>query len=72
MAAHGVNGSDGMRVQGESARVPPSGAGWVRRVLVSLWILAFLLFGSALAARWDALMARLAGPPAAAVEGALR
>jgi len=45
---------------------------WPRRALVSLWVLAFVLAGGALAARWDALMARLAGPPAVAVEGALR
>ena len=61
-----------MRGAGESARARPAGAGWPRRALVSLWVLGFVLAGGALAVRWDALMARLAGPPAAAVGGALR
>ena len=62
----------GMRGAGESARARPAGAVWPRRALVSLWVLAFVLAGGALAARWDALMARLAGPPAVAAGGALR
>jgi hypothetical protein len=41
-----------------------AGSVWPRRALVSLWLLAFVLVGGALAARWDAVMARLAGPPA--------
>jgi hypothetical protein len=52
--------------------VRTAGAVWPRRALVSLWVLGFVLAGGALAARWDALMARLAGPPAVAVGGALR
>ena len=59
-----------MRGQGESARERPAGVVWPRLALVSLWILAFALAGGALAARWDVVMARLAGPPAAG--GALR
>ena len=57
-------GSDWMRGRGESARVRQAGPVWPRRALVSLWLLAFVLVGGALAARWDAVMARLAGPPA--------
>ena len=56
----------------DSARARPAGAVWPRRALVSLWLLAFVLAGGALAASWDALMARLAGPPASAAGGALR
>jgi hypothetical protein len=57
---------------GDAVRARPAGAVWPRRVLVSFCVLAFVLAGGALAARWDALMARLAGPPAVAVGGALR
>jgi hypothetical protein len=53
-------------------RVRPRGATWPRRALISLWLLAFVLAGGALAASWDALMTRLADPPAAASGGALR
>jgi hypothetical protein len=53
-------------------RTRPTGTVWPRRVLVSLWLLAFVLAGGTLAASWDALMARLAGPPASAAGGALR
>jgi hypothetical protein len=63
-------GTDWMRGEGESTRERPAGAVWPRRALVSLWLLAFALAGGALAARWDVVMARLAGPPAAG--GALR
>ena len=62
--------ASGMRRERESARARQAGAVWPRRALVSLWVLAFALVGGAVAARWDALMARLAGPPAAG--GALR
>lgn len=55
----------------ENTRVRPGG-GWPRRALVTLWVLAFVIAGGGLAARWDALMARLGGPPAAAAGGALR
>ena len=63
-----------MRVEGGRAQVRPVGAVWPRRALVCLWVLAFVIVGGVLAARWDALMARLSGPPAAgdAPEGALR
>ena len=50
-----------MRGEGESARERQAGAVWPRRALVSLWVLAFVLVGGALAARWDAVMTRLAG-----------
>jgi hypothetical protein len=70
--AHEAIGSDRMRGEGDSARARPAGAVWPRLALVSLWVLAFVLAGGALAASWDALMARLAGPPAAAAGGALR
>ena len=65
-------GGDRMRGEGDGTRGRPAGAAWPRRALVSLWVLAFVLAGGALAASWDALMARLAGPPAAAAGGALR
>jgi hypothetical protein len=55
-----------MRGEGEGAGARTAGAVWPRRVLVSLWLVAFVLAGGALAASWDSLMARLAGPPAAA------
>ena len=61
-----------MSGEGDSARARPAGAVWPRRALVSLWVVAFVLAGGALAASWDALMARLAGPPASAAGGALR
>jgi hypothetical protein len=63
-------GIDWMRGEGKSTGERPAGAVWPRRALVSLWLLAFALAGGALAARWDVVMARLAGPPAAG--GALR
>jgi hypothetical protein len=72
MAAHEAIGRDWMRGEGDSARARRAGAVWPRRALVSLWVLAFALAGGAVAASWDALMARLAGPPAAATGGALR
>ena len=62
-------GSGLMRVQGESAGQRPA-AVWPRRALVSFFVLAYVLVGGALAARWDVVMTRLAGPPAA--EGAHR
>ncbi|HEX9190254.1 MAG TPA: hypothetical protein VGB87_24470 [Vicinamibacteria bacterium] len=43
---------------------------WPRLALVSFFVLAYVLAGVALAARWDVVMTRLAGPPAA--EGAHR
>jgi hypothetical protein len=72
MAEHEEIGRDRMRGGGDDVRARPAGAAWPRRALVSLLVLAFALAGGALAASWDALMARLAGPPAAAAGGALR
>ena len=60
-----------MGLPDESVRARSAGALWPRRALVSLWVLAFVLAGGLLAARWDSLMARLAGPPAAS-QGAVR
>jgi hypothetical protein len=57
-----------MNGAGDSARARPAGTVW-RRVLVALWFLAFVLAGGALAASWDTLMARLAGPPVSAAGG---
>jgi hypothetical protein len=54
---------------GDSARARPAGTVWPRRVLVTLWLLAFVLAGGAVAASWDALMARLGGPPVSAAGG---
>jgi hypothetical protein len=65
--AAGGQTANGMQGEREGTR---GRAVWPRRALVSLWVLAFALVGGALAARWDALVARLAGPPAAG--GALR
>jgi hypothetical protein len=47
---------------------------WPRRAVVGLWLLAFVVGGGVLAARWDVLMARLARPPAGdtVAEGAPR
>jgi hypothetical protein len=61
-----------MKKAGEAAPVAP--APWPRRALVGLWVLAFVLAGISLAARWDTLMTRLARPPAgaSAAAGALR
>ena len=44
---------------GDDARARPAGT-WPRRALVTLWLLAFVFAGGALAASWDTLMARLA------------
>lgn len=63
-------GNDWMRGRHESARVRRAESVWPRRALVSLWLLAFVLVGGALAARWDAVVARLAGTPASG--GAVR
>ena len=52
-----------MRQAGETAREQPAVLAWPRRVLVSLWVLAFVLVGGALVARRDAFLARLARPP---------
>jgi hypothetical protein len=53
----------------DAARTAPATARWPRRVLAGLWLLAFLAAGAGLAARWDALMARLARLPVAAETG---
>jgi hypothetical protein len=45
---------------------PAGGAApWPRRALVSLWLVALVLLGGALAARWDALISDLAAAPQA-------
>jgi hypothetical protein len=72
MGVHEAIDGDRMRGEADGTRARPAGPVWPRRALVSLWVLAFVLAGGALAASWDALMARLAGPPAAAARGALR
>jgi hypothetical protein len=63
-----------MKKAGEAAPVVPAPAAWPRRALVGLWLLVFVLAGVSLAARWDALVLRLARPPVsgAAAEGAFR
>jgi hypothetical protein len=63
-----------MRKAGEAAPVAHGPAAWLRRTLVGLWLLVFVLAGVGLALRWDTLMSRLARPPLAgsAAEGALR
>jgi hypothetical protein len=63
-----------MKMAGEAAPVASAPSAWPRRVLVTLWFLAFLLAGLGLASRWDVLMSQLARPPASgsAAEGALR
>ena len=47
---------------------------WPRRAVVGLWLLAFVVGGGVLTARWDVLMAQLARPPVGetAAEGAPR
>jgi len=63
-----------MTKAGEAAPVARGPASWLRRALVGLWLLVFVLAGVGLAVRWDTLMSRLARPPLAgsAAEGALR
>ena len=63
-----------MKKTAEAAPVAPAPAAWPRRALVGLWVLVFVLAGVSLAARWDALVSRLARPPVSgsAAEGALR
>ena len=58
-----------MSAQGDNARARPAVTVWPRRALVSFWLLVFVLACGALAASWDVLMARLAGPPASAAAG---
>ena len=70
--ARGIPIATAMKAREDSGRARPRGAAWPRRVIVCVWVLAFALAGGLLAARWDALMARLAGPPAVAAGGALR
>ena len=65
-----------MRHEHTSIRSRRGSAPWPRRAVVGLWVLAYVLGGVTLAARWDLLMARLARPPVSeaptAVEGAVR
>ena len=58
----------------EKARPRRADTVWPRRAVVGLWVLAFVLAGGTLAARWDGLMERLARPPVGdtAVEAPLR
>lgn len=60
----------------ETARPRRVNAVWPRRAVIGLWVLAFVLGGGILAARWDGLMERLARPPigetAVAAEAPLR
>jgi hypothetical protein len=58
----------------KSTRARRVNATWPRRAVVGLWLLAFVVGGGALAARWDVLMTQLARPPAGdtAAEGLLR
>ncbi len=52
----------------------PVSAAWPRRVVIGLWVVAFVMGGAVLSARWDVLMAWLARPPVGdvAAGGALR
>jgi hypothetical protein len=52
-----------MRRRDENPPASGAGAPWTRGALVSLWLVVFALVGGALAVRWDALMASLAGAP---------
>jgi hypothetical protein len=63
-----------MRHEDSAVGSGPESAGWSRRVVVGLWIVAFVLGGTVLSARWDVLMARLARPPVGdlAAGGSLR
>jgi hypothetical protein len=52
-----------MREEDGNTRLRLGGADWPRRVVVGLWVVAFVLGGGVLSARWDVLMTRLARPP---------
>jgi type VI protein secretion system component VasF len=52
-----------MRHEPPSIRSRRETALWPRRAVVGLWVVAYVLVGFTLAARWDLLMARLARPP---------
>jgi hypothetical protein len=47
----------------ETKRRRRANAAWPRRAVVGLWVLAFVVAGGTLVARWDGLMERLARPP---------
>jgi hypothetical protein len=52
-----------MRQEESSTGLRLANAAWLRRVVVGLWVVAFVLGGAVLSARWDVLMTRLARPP---------
>ena len=52
-----------MRYEDSSKGSGLPNAAWPRRVVVGLWVVAFVLGGGVLSVRWDVLMARLARPP---------
>jgi hypothetical protein len=52
-----------MRDKRETPWPPALGASWPRRAVIGLWVVIFLAGGSALAVKWDGLMAKLARPP---------
>jgi len=54
-----------MRDNRETPWSPSLGGVWPRRAVIGLWVVIFLAGGSALALKWDGLMAKLARPPAA-------
>ena len=54
----------------ETKRRRRASAVWPRRAVVGLWVLAFVVAGGTLAARWDGLMERLARPPVGEAGGA--
>ena len=52
-----------MRQEDSTTGLRLAGAAWPRKVVVTLWVVVFVLGGSVLSARWDVLMTRLARPP---------
>jgi hypothetical protein len=52
-----------MRQKDSTTGLRFASAAWPRRVVVGLWVVAFVLGAGALFARWDGLMTRLARPP---------
>jgi hypothetical protein len=73
MATSGLN-DDRSQVGRRDENPDPGRAGlpWMRRALVSLRVIAFAILGGALAVRWDALVAGLAGAPPAHARGVER
>jgi len=60
-----------MRDNRETTWSHSPGGAWPRRAVIGLWVVIFLAGGSALAVKWDGLMARLARPPLADAGGAI-